>query len=271
MTIFSCRLAILLSFVALVLCPEDANAQAAFQMFTRNLTPLGSPTLTLDVEASDSIENVKQRNQDTLGYLPQDQFLFYSGTFLQDGKTLYDYGVTGGSTLNMAVIDSFDALSFSGSLPGSSSGFSPFMMRSGTSGAGEGWSVFNYTNAVDLSATGIGAYTLGLFTVAPGVPYVLPDAPGEMPAFDGRRAYDWTFITATGGISGFTPDQFVIETGQFANAFTGSFSVVQQGSSLAISYSPATVPEIDLNSIGSVLVLVVVSLGLLERRRLKAA
>ena len=275
MMIFSCRLAILLPFVALALCPEDANA-SAFQMFTRNLTPQGSQTFTLDVEGSDSIENVKQKNQDKLlnevgvSYLPQDQFLFYSGTLLQDGSVLADYGIGKESIIDMAVIDSFDALSFATFLPGSR-GFSPFMMRSGTSGAGEGWSVFNYTNAVDLSDTNIGTYTLDLFTVTPGVPNVVADAPGEMPAFNGQQAYDWTFITATGGITGFSPDQFLIQTAQFANAFTGSFSVVQQGNSLAISYSPSSVPEIDPNSLGSVLALVVGSLGLLERRRLKAA
>jgi len=232
MMVFSCRLAILMSFVAIVLCPEDANAQA-FQMFTRNLTPQGSQTLTLDVEGSDSIENVKQKNQDKIlneigvSYLPQDQFLFYSGSFLQDGRTLADYGIGRESIINMAVIDSFDALSFSTSLPGSR-GFTPFMMRSGISGAGEGWSVFNYTNAVDLSGTGIGTYTLDLVTVAPGVPYVTADALGEMPDFDGQQAYDWTFITAAGGISGFTPSQFLIDSAQFANAFPGSFSVVHQ-------------------------------------------
>jgi len=229
----------------------------------------------LDVEGSDSIENVKQKNEDKilnevgLSYLPQDQFLFYSGTFLRDGRTLIDYGITGGSTVTMAVIDSFDALSFSGLLPGSDSGFSPFMMRSGASGAGEGWSVFNYTNAVDLSGTGIGTYTLDLFTVAPGVPSVAAEALGAMPGFDGQQAYDWTFITATGGISGFSPNQFLIDSAQFANAFTGSFSVVQQGNSLAISYSPAAVPEIDPAGMGAVLALVTGALGLLERRRLK--
>jgi hypothetical protein len=273
--IFSCRLAILMWFVAIVLLPEHANAQA-FQMFTTNLTPQGSPTLTLDVEESDSIENVKQKNEDKilnevgLYYLPQDQFLFYSGSFLQDGRTLADCNIRRESIISMAVIDSFDALSFSTSLPGPR-GFTPFMMRSGISGAGEGWSVFNYTNSVDLSGTGIGTYTLDLVTVTPGVPLVALEALGAMPGFDGQQAYDWTFITATGGISGFSPNQFLIDSSQFANAFTGSFSVVQQGNRLAISYSPSSVPEIDPNSLGSVLALVLGSLGLLERRRLKAA
>jgi hypothetical protein len=235
MVIFSCRLPILLPFVALGLCPEDANA-GSMQIFTRNLTPLGSRIVTLDVDSSDSIENVKQKNQDKLGYLPPDQFLFYAGTLLQDGRTLADYGIGSESAVNMAVIDSFDALSFSGFLP-VSSGFSPFMMRSGTSGAGVGWAVFNYTNAVDLSAAGTGEYTLSLSTISPGG-FDFPETLGEMPAFDGQQAYDWTFITATGGISGFSPNQFVFDTGRFANAHTGSFSVIQQGNSLAISYVP---------------------------------
>ena len=270
-----------MSLAAVVLRPEDANAQAGgaeYQIFTRNLTPRSPPTGTLDVDSTDSIEAVKVKNQITFGYLPQNQFLFYATTLLEDGRVLADYGIGRESTINMAVIDSFDALSFSGPLPGPRGGFSPFMMRSGTSGAGEGWSVFNYTNAVDLSGTGIGTYTLDLVTVAPGVPYVpaqtllMPGFDGQaMPGFDGQQAYDWAFITATGGITGFAPDQFVIDTRKFANAFTGSFSVVQQGNSLAISYSPAAVPEIDPNSLGSVLALVLGSLGLLERRRLKAA
>ena len=231
---FSCRLTILLPFVAVALCPEDANAQ--IQIFTRNLTPLGSRIVTLDVDSSDSIENVKQKNQGKFGYLPPDQFLFYAGNFLQTNRTLADYDIRNESIINMAVIDSFDALSFSGFLP-VSSGFSPFMMRSGTSGAGVGWAVFNYANAIDLSATGIGEYTLSLSTVTPGG-INFPETLGEMPGFDGQQAYGWTFITATGGISGFSPDQFVIDTGRFANAHTGSFSVIQQGNSLAISYVP---------------------------------
>jgi hypothetical protein len=103
--IFSYRLTILLPFVALGLCPEDANAQS-MQIFTRNLTPLGSRIVTLDVDSSDSIENVKQKNQDKLGYLPPDQFLFYASTLLPDGRTLADYGIGSESAVNMAVIDS---------------------------------------------------------------------------------------------------------------------------------------------------------------------
>lgn len=112
-------------------------------------------TFTLDVDPTDSIENVKQRNKDRVGFAPQDQSVFFAGTFLKEGRTLADYNIQEEASINMAVIDSFDALTFSTFLP-ESSGFNPFMMRSATSGAGAGWSVFNYTNAVGLSASGVG-------------------------------------------------------------------------------------------------------------------
>lgn len=234
------RLAFLLPLVALALSPEAASAQ--MQIFTRNLTPRGVRTSTLDVDGSDSMENVKAINRANLGYLAQNQYLFFAGKLLHDGRTLADYNIQKESTIDMAVIDSFDGLSFSGFLPGAQ-GFSPFLMRSGASGAGNGWSVFNYTNAVDLSATESGLYTLDLVTVAPAVPNSRPQELGAMLDFDGHRAYDWTFLTAAGGLSGFSADQFVINTGRFANTVNGSFAVVQQGNSLVLSYSPVPEPS----------------------------
>ena len=66
--------------------------------------------------------------------------------------------------------------------------------------------------------------------------------------------------------------------GQLASDFNtnvGLFVVSEatdQGAAFTVSGgSPSSVPEIDPNSLGSVLALVVGSLGLLERRRLKAA
>ena len=234
-SIASCsrRLTILLPFVALALCPEEASAQ--MPIYVRNLTPGGS-TVFLSVLPQSGINAVRFMIFDEFRYSPSRQYLFYGGHLLQDGRSLSDYNIQGESFIDMAVIDSLNALSFSGDLPGSR-GFSPFLMRSGTSGAGNGWSVFNYTNAVDLSATGSGAYTLDLFTLASY------DGLGAMPDFDGRQAYDWTFLTATGGISGFSPDQFAINTARFANTVNGSFSVVQQGSNLALSYTPVPEPS----------------------------
>ncbi len=64
-------------------------------------------------------------------------------------------------------------------------------------------------------------------------------------------------------------------TGESFNTDVGLFVMTQdnnQGATFAVSGgSPSSVPEIDPNSLGSVLALVLGSLGLLERRRLNAA
>ena len=105
-----------------------------------------------------------------------------------------------------------------------------------TGSAGTNWDRLDLTGQLFITATAASPFVVEVDSL------LLSGAAGAALNFDASQAYSFAFVTTVGGISGFDPSKFTVDTTGFANAMAsgGSWYVAQSGNSLTINYSPAS-------------------------------
>ena len=220
---------------------HDATADRSLATIlagTARLTKSGSGTLTLSGASTYS-----GRTTVAAGRLVVDGSIAASSlTTVASGATLAGHGAVGALTIasgaTLAPGNSPGPLT-AGDTTFEEGGTFQFELNNASGSAGANWDVLAVNGTLTLSATAESPFMLDLTSLT------LANAAGDAANFSSAADYSFTFLTTTGGVSGFSSNAFTIDTSHFSNPFTGTWSVslTNSGHDLSLNYTASAVPE----------------------------
>jgi autotransporter-associated beta strand protein len=181
-----------------------------------------------------------------------------SGVTVNDGATLGGNGsIAGPVTLNSGATisagEGIDTLTTGSNTWNSGSGLLFQFSTDGSSGtAGGEWDSLGINGDLDLSGVTSGdPFTIALVSMSDST------TTGLLGSWDANSNATWSgIVTTAGSITGFAGDKFLVDTTNFQNSYTGSFSVVANGSNLDLVYTAVPEPKAALiGSLGLVILL----------------
>jgi autotransporter-associated beta strand protein len=104
----------------------------------------------------------------------------------------------------------------------------------------------NISGTLNVTATSGSKFTIYVTSLNAG------NAAGATPGFVYGQSYQWILATASGGITNFSADKFLVDTSAFLNDPTnvGGFAIAQVGNNLVLNYT--AVPEPSTYALGVV-------------------
>jgi len=160
-----------------------------------------------------------------------------SGTF----SPAADLTFSSGDTVMPGFANNYQyvaTLSFGNNVIFGTSGAYQFDIENAAGSAGVDYSTINIGGTLTVSSTLGQPFAINVYSISPGTG-------GLGPAnFSSMVPYSWTILTATGGINGFSPSLFTINSGSFQPSLGGgSLTLAQVGDTLTLDFTPVPEPS----------------------------